>query len=541
MVVARSAALPREADAVARDPDLLRGYLEDASGNPPGYASGLLRPASEEEASAFLAATAGRGVAVLPQAARSSLTGGAVPRGEVVVSVERLATIGPVRGSTIEVGAGVRLRDLQASLRQSGYYYPPVPTYQEAMVGGTVSTNAGGSASFKYGVTRHWVHGLRVLLGNGDVLEIERGQAVVERGGTFRIRLGGGGELAVPAPAYEIPKLKKMSAGYFASDPLDLVDLLVGSEGTLGVITAATLDLVPLPPALVVGLVFSESMDRAMSLVSALRVAAIEARERRDPEGPDIRAIEILDGRCLDLLRKAGTPARLRVTVPEDARAALVFEMELPRALTNAESADAIAAALEGREDTGPLARLLRILGRHGALETVELALPEDRRRQESLAELREAVPKRVNELLLERRRADAGVRKTGGDLIVPFEHLADMIRIYEQGFRKRGLDYALWGHVSDGNLHPNAIARNAAEVEAGNDALFEFAREAAARGGCPLSEHGVGRSPVKQEMLRRFLGDGAIESMRAAKRGLDPEGRFAPGVIFPTSTAPSS
>jgi len=108
------------------------------------------------------------------------------------------------------------------------------------------------------------------------------------------------------------------------------------------------------------------------------------------------------------------------------------------------------------------------------------------------------------------------------------------MIRIYEEGFERRGLEHAIWGHVSDGNLHPNALPRSAAQVEAGNDALFEFAREAAARGGCPLSEHGVGRSPVKQEMLRRFLGDGAIASMRAVKRGIDPEGRFAPGVIFP-------
>jgi D-lactate dehydrogenase (cytochrome) len=471
---------------------------------------------------------------VLPQAARSSLTGGAIPQGDVVVSVERLGTIGPVRGTTVSVGAGVRLRDLQAELRDRGLYYPPVPTYQEAMVGGTVATNAGGSASFKYGVTRQWVRGLRVLLGSGDLIEIERGEAVAGRGGSFRIRLGDGRELSVPAPGYAIPPLKKISAGYFTADALDLVDLFVGSEGTLGLVTGVVLEVVPLPSS-VTGLVYLGDTARALALVGALRDASIGARSRADAGGPDVRAIELLDGRSLDLLRAAGAPARLRVRVPDDAGAALVFELELPWGAANAEVEDAIAAALEERAADGPLARLLRILASHDALEGIEIALPEDRRRHESLAELREAVPKRVNETLLERRRADPAVRKVGGDLIVPFEHLSDMVRVYEEGFSRRGLEHAIWGHASDGNLHPNALPRSAAEVAAGNDALHEFAREAAARGGAPLSEHGVGRSPVKQEMLRRFLGDAAIASMRAVKRGLDPEGRFAPGVIFPS------
>ena len=92
------------------------------------------------------------------------------------------------------------------------------------MIGGTTSTNAGGAATFKYGVTRQWVHGLRVLLFNGDVLEIERGQAVARPGDAFRIRLSGGEELSAPVPDYPLPDLKKVSAGYHASDPLDLVD-----------------------------------------------------------------------------------------------------------------------------------------------------------------------------------------------------------------------------------------------------------------------------------------------------------------------------
>ncbi|MBZ5640456.1 MAG: FAD-binding oxidoreductase [Acidobacteriia bacterium] len=523
-----------------RDPAILEAYLEDASGNPPGRAAGLLRPSSEREAAAFLRATAGRGVAVLPQAARSSLTGGAVPEGEVVLSVEKLDRIGPIErsagGARVSAGAGVRLKDLQRELASRGYYYPPVPTYQEAMLGGTVSTNAGGAATFKYGVTRQWVHGLRVLLFNGDLLVLERGQSVARRGQVFRVLLSDGTRLDVPVPEWSLPDLKKISAGYHSSDPLDLVDLFVGSEGTLGLITEATVDLVPAPPAVVTGLVFPGDLDAALSISADLRARATHARARDDSAGPDVRAIELMDGRALALLREHGDARKLRVAIPESAGACLLFELELPERIGNDEAQNLLAAFLE--EDVvapdAPLVRLLRILAGHGALETLDLAFPEDDARREALHEFREAVPKRVNEILAGRRLGDPGATKVGGDLIVPFEHLREMLRIYGEGFSRRGLEFAIWGHVSDGNLHPNALPRSADEARRAADALLEFGDEAVRRGGAPLSEHGVGKSLVKQEMLRRFLGDGAVASMRAIKAALDPDWRFAPGVLFP-------
>ena len=149
------------------------------------------------------------------------------------------------------------------------------------------------------------------------------------------------------------------------------------------------------------------------------------------------------------------------------------------------------------------------------------------------LAEFRERAPTRVNEITAERRRVDPMVGKVGGDLIVPFEELPGMLEVYAHGFRTRGLDFAIWGHLSDGNMHPNALPRNADESRAAVDALYEFAAEAIKRGGAPLSEHGVGRNPLKQELLRRFLGDSAIQTMRRIKGALDPTCRFAPGVLF--------
>lgn len=508
------------------DPDVLAGFAEDASGAAPGRPAGVVRATDEAEIASYLRATVADAVPVLPQAARTSLTGGAIPHGTVVLSVEEFTAIGAPRASgrnaTVEVGAGVRLADLQAELRRRGWYYPPVPTYQEAMVGGVVSTNAGGAATFKYGVTRRWVRALRVVLADGEILDIERGQYVARRGESFVLRPSEGSSRTVPVPAYDLPPLAKISAGYHASDPLDLVDLVVGSEGTLGLITAATLDLVPLPSAVLTGMAFLPDERRLVPAGAALRSLARRARGGGDGNLPDVRAIESLDARCLALLRGHGDAGRLRVPAPHAAAAAVVFEVELPS-----------PACLDDTLGSAPVGALISALSEHGA-EDVRIALPGDDRQRQAILDLREAVPRRVNELLAERRRSDPAVRKVGGDLIVPFEHLDEMVERYRAGFEARGLEYAVWGHLSDGNLHPNAIPRDEREVGLGEQALHEFAGVAVRLGGSPLSEHGVGRSPLKQAMLRGFLGAAAIESMRSVKRGFDPAWRFAPGVLFP-------
>jgi len=528
---------------VETDPDVVGAYLEDASGRPPGTAAGVLRPEGPESVARWVAATAGTGVRVLPQAARSSLTGGAVPEGEVVLSVERLDGVGAVvaeggRGR-VRVGAGVRLRDLQADLAAQGWYFPPVPTYQEAMVGGVVSTNAGGAATFKYGTTRAWVRGVIVVLADGRMLALERGQAVVARGGTLVIERDGDSAWNVQAPDWTLPSVPKISAGYHASDPFDAVDLFVGAEGTLGIVVEADLDVVPAPAAVLTAVAFVSDERAAVRLAADARSRAERIRGGRGGDGPDVRAIELVDGRGLDLLRAHGDLARVRVEVPHGAGAALLLEVELPEACSTEvalEELEAWAGPADGAR--GPLSRSLRalfdVLADHDALDSLQVAFPDDLARRDALVGFREAVPTRVNEILAERRRADPGVRKVGGDLIVPFDRVETLLDVYREEFERRGLEYAVWGHLSDGNLHPNALARTSAEVRSGEQALLRFADEAVAMGGSPLSEHGVGRSGLKQEMLRRFLGDAAVGRMRAIKRALDPGGRLAPGVLFP-------
>ena len=212
---------------------------------------------------------------------------------------------------------------------------------------------------------------------------------------------------------------------------------------------------------------------------------------------------------------------------------ALLVQLELLAATTAASAYEQIGAALSDDAAGTALGRFCRLLDAHDLLDVAELALPGDRRRSEQLIALREAVPAGVNRRVGLAKQADTRIEKTAADMLVPPERFAEMMAIYRQGFESRGLDYAIWGHVSDGNVHPNVIPRSYRDVLLGKEAILEFGRAAVALGGCPLAEHGVGRNEVKQALLRQLYGAGGIAGMRAVKRALDPTWKLAPGVIF--------
>ena len=200
---------------VDRDPAIVASFLSDAAHVAGGFAAGVAFPRSEAEV-ASLVRNAER---VLPVGAQSSLTGGATPRGELVLSTRALSTIGdgPPRDHTIRVGAGVPLATLQTRLTASRLYYPPVPTFEGAFVGGTISTNAAGAATYKYGSTRPWVAGITVVLANGDVLDLRRGEVTASPDGIFEVQLPSGGTIAIPVPMYRMPNVAKLSAGNYAT------------------------------------------------------------------------------------------------------------------------------------------------------------------------------------------------------------------------------------------------------------------------------------------------------------------------------------
>jgi len=524
---AGSAADPR----IECDPDVVASFLENAAHFPGGFAAGIATPASEAGVAALIRAAS----TVLPIGAQSSLTGGATPRGEVVLSTSRLNRIIASGDDWIRVGAGVTLVDLDAALANVGKHYPPVPTFTGAFAGGIVATNAAGASTFKYGPTREWVRALSVVLADGEVLDIERGQIHAHPEGFFEIILSDRA-LRVPVPRYRMPDVAKSSAGYFAAPGMDLIDLFIGSEGTLGVITEVTLRILPRRPTSCLAFVPFGDRTTALGFVARLRDAARETWRTRDPRGMDVSAIEHMDGRCLALLREDGADRANGVEIPGDTAIALLVTLELPAETTPARAFDEIGGAREPNAPDTALVRFCRALDAAGVLEQVAIALPGDAAREHQLLALREAVPAGVNARVGRAKLRDARIAKTAADMIVPFERLAALLTIYDDEFRRRGLDAAVWGHISDGNLHPNVIPHSIDDCESGKAAILAFGREVIRLGGSPLAEHGVGRNPVKQQLLRELYGREGLDQMRAVKRALDPHGKLAPGVIFDVS-----
>jgi D-lactate dehydrogenase (cytochrome) len=508
-------AAPAQSPPIERDPEVVASFLSDAAHVPGGFAAGVATPRSEAEVAAIIVASD----RVLPVGAQSSLTGGATPRGEVVLSTRALNVIGSPHGQTVRVGAGVPLATLQRALAASGVYYPPVPTFDGACVGGTIATNAAGAATFKYGSTRDWVSAMRVVLASGEVLDIERGTVSASPDGWFEVESTDGRVTRVPVPSYRMPDVAKLSAGYFARPGMDLADLFIGSEGTLGIIVEAELRLVPRPRRLL-ALVHCEGDGQAIALTGILRKAAAC---RSDESSLDVSAIEYVDARAL---RAVPDEAFTRAQVPRPAPGSvlLLVQVEVPR------------------EDDGVLERLTAALAAAGVAGDPIVAAPADERAAERLFGLREAVPASVNALVAAAKaRSHPTIEKTAADPIVPFSRLAESIALYRSAFETRGLAYAIWGHVSDGNLHPNVIPQTLDDVHRGREAILEIARAVIAMGGAPLAEHGVGRSPLKQRLLRELYGDEGIRQMQAVKEALDPTGKLAPGVVLPSpGTVPS-
>ena len=501
--------------AVERDASIVEGFTHDAAHFPGGYADGVARPDSEAGVAALLTAHN----PILIAGAQSSLTGGATPHGGIVISTQRLGGIERVGGDHVRAGAGVPLLALQDALDTWGAWFPPVPTFMGAFAGGVVATNAAGAATFRYGTTRQWVDGLTCVMTCGCALDIERGTTRADP--RFEIVCAHGTRLVTPG-SYRMPDVPKVSAGYYSAPGMDLIDLFIGSEGTLAVITSVTFRVLPVRPRQALALLTLPDEAEALRLAGELR------------ELSNVAAIEHLDRRCLQIVREDGEDRKNDIALPSDAVMALIVQLEIPPGTSDAEALDQIASALDQATPPTDLVRFTRLLDRYEALERTELAMPGNERRAKQILAVREAAPTGVNRRVGEAKRQDSRISKTAADMIVPFDRFAEMMEIYRAGFGDRGLDFAIWGHISDGNVHPNVLPRSYADVESGKAAILEFGREAARLGGCPLAEHGVGRHPVKQALLAQLYGQDGIDSMRAIKRAMDPEWKLAPGVLLP-------
>jgi glycolate oxidase len=430
--------------------------------------SAVVRPRTTAEVSAILRLCDERRIPVTPQAGRTGLSGGALPlAGGLVLTVERMNSILEIdtSNSVAVVEPGVVTQTLQEAVEEKGLYYPPDPASRgSCQIGGNIAENAGGPHAAKYGVTGRWVMGLEVVFADGSVA------------------VTGG-------------KTRKDVAGY------DLTALLVGSEGTLGVVTKAWLRLIPKPA------VWATLVAPFPSLTGAAR-CVLELHRA----GLILSACEMVDRPTMEVVSKrkgAGVP------FPE-AEARLLIEL------------DGTGEAEVERDVT----RAGEIALECGALDVV-LATDEPKRR--ALWDMRRGIAEAICEL-----GTTAEL-----DVAVPRSELVPLVTAVRRIADSAGLRAFAYGHVADGNLHvrllregPRTVGPEGDRTRSAAQARDLFGRtasaiyeEAAALGGTVTGEHGVG---IKGDLLRLCRPPAFLSAMRAVKHALDPNGILNPGKVLP-------
>ncbi|MGC4943932.1 FAD-binding oxidoreductase [Kribbella sp. DT2] len=442
------------AEALVVDPDRMESYRYDrAMFCPAGIPAAVVLARETAHVQAAVRAAAEFGVPVVPQGARSGLSGAAnALDGCIVVSLEKMdqiLRIEPVDRYVV-TQPGVFNAVLSRAVAEQGLFYPPDPSSWEfCSIGGNLSTNSGGLCCVKYGVTTDYVLALEVVLANGEILRTGR-QTV------------------------------KGVAGY------DLTKLIVGSEGTLGIITEATLSLRP-----------QAAKPRTMAALFGTGVAAGEAIVEIIRSGVSLSLLEIMDRTTIRAVN-----AYKRMDLPEDAAAMLIAQSD--------------AGGAAGAADIATVAKLCR---EYGAIECIEA---DDEAEGELLLEARRAALLALDEL---------GTTMID-DVCVPRSRLADFIGATEKVAADLGITVGVLGHAGDGNMHPTVVfdatdPEQARRAQVAFDKIMEIGLEL---GGTITGEHGVG--VLKRDWLAQEIGPVALSVHRAIKSALDPENLLNPGKV---------
>jgi D-lactate dehydrogenase (cytochrome) len=510
-------------------------YLTDESKLSPQPFDYLFFPMDEAELAAILKQMSDLKVKVTIAGARTGLVGGCVPRKGALVSLENFDRVKSITWDhqadewRIQCQCALDLRSLNDQIvsknlpdiancgdRQAldalkrfkedpaGYFYPPDPTEMSASIGGTVATNASGARTYRYGPTRDWVRGIRVMLSNGEILNIPRGKYFASPGGEFIVFDSKGNQLRVKLPTYRMPHTKN-TAGFFAAPRMDLVDLFIGSEGCFGVITEVSAALLKRDEKISL-IQFLGSDEQAIELVGTLR----------NDERVQLDFLEFYSGNALDLLqqRQVQDPKSVDMPlIPDHAGAALFFEF----------SFDAMADSL----DYGPLEEAINSCG---ASISDSWAAYENRELQR-LKDFRHILPETINAIIAERKKQYPELHKLGTDLAVPDERLRDMWQIYYDALETADLEWVAFGHIGNNHIHINIMPRNESELQRGLELYEQFAAKAVEFSGTVSAEHGIGKMKIK--FLALMYSPDQLKEMQAVKLALDPSSMLNPGNIF--------
>jgi D-lactate dehydrogenase (cytochrome) len=509
-------------------PDEIQSFLSDASYMRDGRADRVVFPESDEEVAEILAAATRDRTPVTVSGAGTGTVGGRVAFGGVVLATDKLNEIKSLvkeeNGGRAVVQAGVVLADFQRFVESQGLLYPPDPTERDCFLGGNVATNASGSRTFKYGPTRAYVERLKIALATGDLIDIRRGEHYTDSSGRIEIPLQSGRKIEALLPSYRMPQVRKVASGYYVAPRMDVIDLFIGSEGTLGVIVEVEVKLLPKPEGFLAGIVFFDDDNQLLAFVSKVREISLRTRaelkhkgktidqlfadkSRADHEGSglidvDARALEYFDKESLVFLRERYP------LIPASAVGAIFFEQEV-----------------NAQNEGDFLAAWYAYLQEHKALLD-DSWFATNEQDQAKLREFRHQLPVLMNEWFARYKQ-----RKVSTDMAVPDEEFPGMLRFYESTLRTSGLRYTIFGHIGDNHVHVNILPRNDDEGTRAREIYLQFLKRAAAVGGTLSAEHGIGK--LKRDYLSLFYSDEHLREMAALKLAFDPSAILGRGNIF--------
>ncbi|UCH04920.1 MAG: FAD-binding oxidoreductase [Candidatus Thorarchaeota archaeon] len=509
-------------------------YLDDESHSFDGQTDKIVFPTTVEQVASVLKEAYDSGTPVTIQGGRTGLTGAAVPLGGMTLNLEKMTELLYMDYSvddglySICAQAGVLLEDLVSvvnsksldSLKGKGtgnqqkaleqflgepddFTFPVDPTEMSAWLGGIVACNASGARTFIHGAVRDWVRRIQVVLINGEILDIERGQVLAEDG-KFQITLSDGTTTEISVPSYKMPDTKN-AAGLFAKPDMDLIDLFIGSEGILGVITEVELGLNKMPGNIMTVMAFFPSEEDAINFVYDIRA----------PNTPvPMNFLEYFGPNAIEMIKEKAASSGIRVpAMTPETKAIVFFEFSY--------TDDTMESKVMGLEE---------ILNRNSTSSESSWA-GMDRSELQKMKTVRHFVPETVNATIAMRKAEHHEVHKIGTDMAVPDEALRDYLRFYRDTLEAQGLEYVIFGHAGDNHLHVNMLPRNNEEVKQGMDNYMLFAKKALELGGTVAAEHGIGK--LKLAFLEIMYGVEGIKEMQSVKRALDPKWLLNSGKII--------
>lgn len=481
--------------------DELENYLIDASNLQGGFSEKLYIPETPDEIAEILKEANERKIPVTVSGARTGTVGGAIPFGGWIVSLEKFNRVKEINDEYATVESGVLLTDLQKAVDQKKLFYPPDPTEWSCQIGGTIATNASGARSFKYGATRNYVRRLSVILADGEFLNINRGE-VFSVDGFIELEAESGKKIRVKLPTYRLPNVRKNVSGYFSNQKMDAIDLFIGSEGTLGVITEIELGLLKKPKGFFSGVVFFRDEKDLLNFVDEARRISFETRKSKIQNQIDATVLEYFDENSLKFIKEKFPE------VPKNVQGAIFFEQE-----TTDEAEDELFEQWNA------------LLEKHNA-EIDDSWFTTNEQDLKKMREFRHALPVAVNERVVKNRQ-----RKISTDMAVPDEKFASFLRFYKSKLNESGLDYVIFGHIGDNHLHANILPKNETEATKAKHLYGRFVAQAIMLGGTISAEHGIGK--LKSKYLHVQFGERFLNEMAELKKAFDPNGILGRGNMF--------